>query len=140
MPRDNRRSERVAERIREEAATFLTDGVKDPRVTAFITVTGVDITPDMRHAKIFVSLLGDDQTKSASFEGLQSVTGQLRTRLAKTLRLRFAPEIEFRVDQSVERAGRIESLLAQIRDSQPPELPAAASRDADPPDVEGQSD
>ncbi|MDQ6887874.1 MAG: 30S ribosome-binding factor RbfA [Gemmatimonadota bacterium] len=139
MPRDNRRSERVAERIREEAATFLTDGVKDPRVTAFVTVTGVDITPDMRHAKIFVSLLGDEQAKNESFEGLQSVTGHLRTRLAKSLRLRFAPEIEFRRDQSVERAGRIESLLAQIRDAQPPEPPSSPGDGAEP-GAEGRAD
>ena len=60
MPPTNRRPDRVAEAIREEVAGFLADGAKDPRVTGLVTVTGVDLTRDLRHAKVFVSVLGTD--------------------------------------------------------------------------------
>ena len=116
MPNENRRPDRVAEAIREEVATFLTEDVKDPRVQGLVTVTGVDVTRDLRHAKIFVSVLGTDTERAATFEGLASVAGHLRSRVGRALRLRVAPEIVFREDQSVAHAARIESLLAGLRD------------------------
>jgi ribosome-binding factor A len=111
-----RRPDRVAEAIREQVATFLAEGAKDPRIKAFVTVTAVDVTRDLRHATVFVSLMGDEADKKATMEGLGSVASHLRSVLGKTLRLRNAPEIHFRTDESVARASRIESLLAQIRD------------------------
>jgi ribosome-binding factor A len=116
MPNENRRPDRVAEAIREEVATFLTEDVKDPRVQGLVTVTGVDVTRDLRHAKIFVSVLGTDTERAATFDGLASVAGHLRSRVGRALRLRVAPEIVFREDQSVAHAARIESLLAGLRD------------------------
>jgi ribosome-binding factor A len=111
-----RRPDRVAEAIREQVATFLAEGAKDPRIRAFVTVTAVDVTRDLRHANVFVSLMGDDADKKSTMEGLGRVASHLRSVLGKTLRLRNAPELHFRTDESVARAGRIESLLAQIRD------------------------
>lgn len=121
MPTDHRRSERVAEAIREEVASFLNEGAKDPRLTAMVTVTGVDVTRDLRHAKVFISMLGSEEEKRSTIEGLDSLAGHLRARLGKSLRLRVAPDIAFRYDESVERAARIESLLAQVRHELPPE-------------------
>jgi ribosome-binding factor A len=112
---ETRRPDRVAEAIRVEVATFLAEGAKDPRIRAFVTVTAVDVTRDLRHATVFVSLLGDDADKQSTIEGLASVASHLRSRLGKSLRLRIAPDIHFRTDQSVAHAGRIEQLLAQIR-------------------------
>jgi ribosome-binding factor A len=80
-----------------------------------VTVTGAEITPDLRHARVFVSVLGSDAEKKATFEGLQSLASHLRARLAKTLQLRVAPALEFREDDTVARAARIESLLADIK-------------------------
>ncbi|MEJ7810970.1 MAG: 30S ribosome-binding factor RbfA [Gemmatimonadaceae bacterium] len=119
MPHDNRRSDRVAEAIREEVARFLSEGAKDPRIVGFVTVTGVDVTHDLRHAKVFVSIMGSEEERRSTFDGLRSLAAHLRSRLARSLRLRFAPEIEFRLDASIERAARIETLLAQIKDGQP---------------------
>jgi len=107
----------VAEAVREEVATFLAEGVKDPRIVGFVTVTGVEITPDLRHAKVFVSVMGSDAEKQATFEGLASTASHLRSRVAQALRLRVAPEFQFREDDSIARAARIESLLAEIRDT-----------------------
>jgi ribosome-binding factor A len=123
MPADNRRADRVAEAIREEVATFLAEGVKDPRVVGFVTVTGVEVTQDLRHARVFVSVMGTDAERAATFQGLDSLAGHLRPLVARRLRLRFAPEIEFRADPTVERAARIETLLSQIRDGQLPPDP-----------------
>ncbi|MGK2962806.1 MAG: 30S ribosome-binding factor RbfA [Gemmatimonadaceae bacterium] len=113
--RNNRRADRVAEAIREEIATFLAESVKDPRVVGFVTVTGVDLTSDLRHAKVFVSVMGSEPEKEATFEGLASTASHLRSRVGRALRLRVAPEIQFREDDSVQRAARIESLLAGIK-------------------------
>ena len=116
----HRRSDRVAEAIREEVATFLAEDVKDPRITGLVTVTGVDVTRDLRHAKVYVGVMGSDAERASTFEGLASVAGHLRARVGRALRLRLAPEIVFRPDESIARASRIETLLAQIKDGKPP--------------------
>ena len=118
MPPDHRRSERVAEGIREEVATFLAEDVKDPRVVGLVTVTGVEVTRDLRHAKVFVSIMGSEEERRATLQGLESAAGHLRSRVARALRLRVAPEISFRYDDTIARAARIEALLAELR--QPP--------------------
>ena len=131
--RNTRRADRVAEAIREEIATFLAESVKDPRIVGFVTVTGVDITSDLRHAKVFVSVMGSESEKEATFQGLASTASHLRSRVGRSLRLRVAPEIQFREDESVQRAARIESLLAGIRTE-----PAAESSDQPSPDSQGE--
>ncbi|HEY9225398.1 MAG TPA: 30S ribosome-binding factor RbfA [Gemmatimonadaceae bacterium] len=116
----HRRADRVAAAIREEVATFLAEDAKDPRITAMVTVTGVEVTRDLRQAKVFVSVMGSDADRAKTFEGLASVANHLRSRVGRALRLRLAPEITFRPDESVARASRIENLLAQIKEGQPP--------------------
>jgi ribosome-binding factor A len=115
MPADSRRPDRVAEAIREAVAMFLAEGVKDPRVTGLVTVTGVEVTRDLRHAKVHVSILGTESEKTSTMEGLQSVAGYLRAKLGRTLRLRVTPELDFKYDASIAHAARIDSLLEQIR-------------------------
>lgn len=110
-----RRPDRVAEAIREGVATFLAEGAKDPRIRGFVTVTAVDVTRDLRHATVFVSVMGDDDARKSTFEGLASVATHLRSRLGRSLRLHSAPEIVFKADESIARASRIEQLLAQVR-------------------------
>lgn len=116
-----RRADRVAEAIREEVATFLATGAKDPRILGFVTVTGVELTRDLRNARVYVSIIGSDAHRATTLEGLASVAVRLRAHVGQTLQLRLAPSIEFRIDSSAERAARIESLLASIKTS--PEHP-----------------
>lgn len=138
MPFDNRRPDRVAEAIREEVATFLADGVKDPRVRGLVTVTGVDVTRDLRHAKIFVSVLGDEAERADTMAGLAGIASHLRGHVGRALRLRAAPELAFKYDPSVTYAARIETLFEQLRqerdggteDSATEEGPAAVDSDA----------
>ncbi len=130
---DPRRAERVAEGIRTEVATFLRDGAKDPRLKGLVTVTAVDVTRDLRHAKVFVSVMGTDAERKATYEGLASVAHHLRGSVGRALRLRAAPEIEFKVDESIAHAARIEQLLAQVRQE-------TASADAGSADAEAGAD
>src|SRR5512141_2559764 len=110
--------------MREEIATFLANDVKDPRIMGLVTVTACEITRDLRHAKVFVSVLGSDSQRAATFEGLDAVAPHLRGRVGRALRLRVAPEIEFRNDESIAHAAHIEQLLAQVRKDTHPDEPA----------------
>jgi ribosome-binding factor A len=110
--------------MREEIATFLANDVKDPRINGIVTVTGVEITRDLRHARVFVSVLGSDSQRAATLEGLGNVASHLRGRVGRALRLRVAPEIEFRNDESIAHAAHIEQLLAQVRKDTHPDEPA----------------
>ncbi len=123
MAADHRRADRVAEAIREEVATFLAEQAKDPRITRLVTVTGAQVTRDLRHAKVFVSVMGSETDRKATFEGLASVATHLRAHVGRALHLRLAPEIVFVADESVERAARIETLLSQIKDGTTPPAP-----------------
>jgi ribosome-binding factor A len=130
MAHDTRRPDRVAAAIREEVAKFLAEGVKDPRVVGLVTVTGVDVTRDLRHAKVYVSILGSDAERAATLDGLTSASSHLRPHIGRALRLRLAPEIQFQLDQSVAHAARIETLLAQINDARAADDANATRRDA----------
>ena len=113
--------------MREEIATFLASDVKDPRILGLVTVTAVEVSRDLRHAKVFVSVLGSDSQRAATFEGLDAVAGHLRGRVGRALRLRVAPEFEFRNDESIAHAAHIEQLLAQVRKDLPADSPPTAS-------------
>ena len=111
--------------MREEIATFLANDVKDPRIMGLVTVTAVDISRDLRHARVFVSVLGSESQRAATFDGLGYVATHLRGRVGRALRLRVAPEIKFVNDESIAHAAHIEQLLAQVRQELPPADPAA---------------
>jgi ribosome-binding factor A len=143
MSHDTRRPDRVAAAIREAVAMFLAEGVKDPRITGLVTVTGAQVTRDLGHAKVFVSVLGSDVERAATFEGLASLASHLRSRLGRQLRLRIAPEITFQADESIAYAARIETLLGQVKYAASPDAAAPAATDAgriDPPDSRGERD
>lgn len=112
------RPQRLAATIQESVAGALTTEIKDPRV-GFVTVTGVTVSPDGTHALVRVSVMGTDEEKTRALEGLESARGFLRTRLARTLSLRVAPELRFELDRGLEHAARIERLLSDLKRSEP---------------------
>jgi ribosome-binding factor A len=120
---DARRADRVAEAIRMEIARFLSEDAKDPRLAGLVTITAVDVTRDLRHARLFISIMGSDSQRASTLEALEGMKGHLRTRLSRALSLRVAPEISFKMDESVARAARIESLLAQVREKKDDDTP-----------------
>jgi ribosome-binding factor A len=110
-----RRTDRVAEALQELIAELLLREIKDPRI-GLVTITGVRISPDLRHARVFFSRLGDEEQRAQSLKGLSSAAGFIRSQVAHRLKLRVAPEIVFEFDPSLEQAERIARLL---KDSEP---------------------
>jgi ribosome-binding factor A len=111
-----KRLDRVNQLIKEEVSTLLQRELKDPRL-GFVTVTEVETAKDLRVAKVFVSVLGDDRQWTASLAALASARGFVRNWLRQHLDLRITPEIDFRPDRSMEHAARIQSLLKQVKDT-----------------------
>jgi len=109
------RAERVADVIRRELGMLLERAVKDPRV-GFVTVTRVEVTRDLRTARVAVTILGDRSQEKKSLAGLLAAQGFLRHELGQRLGLRYTPELEFHLDQSLESESRVEELLRQMRE------------------------
>ena len=114
MRASSRRPEQVAETVRQVVTEALSREVRDPRV-GFVTVTGVLITPDLSHARIMVSVPGDEAAQGRALEGLQSAAGFLRSRAARALSTRMVPELHFELDKGLQHAARINELLEGIR-------------------------
>jgi ribosome-binding factor A len=105
-----RRPERLGERIREEISALLVSELKDPRI-GFATVTAVRVTPDLRLARVYVSVLGTAAEQQAALAGFRSAAAFIRHALAKTLTIRRMPDLAFELDLTEDRAARIEQLL-----------------------------
>src|SRR3989337_4504913 len=106
-----KRSERVRDLLREEIADIIIYRLKDPRI-GFITVTGVDVTDDIKMARVYVSVFRDEERKT-TLEILNSAKSFIRSELSKRLRMKFIPSIEFRLDTSIEYGNKIERLLKE---------------------------
>ena len=94
---------------------MLTRGLKDRRI-GFVTVTGVDLSPDLRHAKVFISAMGSEREKRETLDALNHASGWIRHELGQRIRMKFLPEIVFRTDTSLDYGERIDRLLEDIRE------------------------
>ena len=108
MPADRMR--RVNEAVREVLSARIAEGLKDPRI-GFVTVTSVETSPDLRHARVYVSVLGDEPDRARSLAGLASAHGLLQQAIARELRMKRTPTLQFVFDESIERGMRISELL-----------------------------
>jgi len=106
------RPSRVSEEFREILAEEIPK-LKDPRV-GFVTVTGVKVTPDLRHAIVFYTAMGDEKARRATAAGLRSATGHLRQVIGHQVRMKVLPDLEFAEDETIETAERIEELLRDL--------------------------
>jgi ribosome-binding factor A len=106
------RMRRVNESVRQVLAESLPE-LKDPRI-GLVTVTGVDTAPDLRHAVVFVSVLGSEKKRRATMAGLDAAHGVLQSRLARELRMKRTPQLTFEYDQSVERGVRMSQLIDEL--------------------------
>lgn len=111
----NLRSNRVAEQIKKELGEILTQKLKDPRV-GFVTVTDVEVTGDLQHAKVFISVLGDEEKKKETFLGLSKAQGFIRSEIGQRIRLRKTPELHFEFDEAIEYGNRIETILRELNE------------------------
>ncbi|MBW4637003.1 MAG: 30S ribosome-binding factor RbfA [Gloeocapsa sp. UFS-A4-WI-NPMV-4B04] len=116
----SRRVSRVAELIKREVSQMLLQDIKDDRVGAgMVSVTDVDVSGDLQHAKIYVSIYGTDEARQQIMAGLKSATGYIRSELGHRIRLRRTPEVIFQEDRSIERGTKVLSLLNQLNISSP---------------------
>jgi ribosome-binding factor A len=120
-----RRVQKVAEAIRQVVSMAILTELKDPRVRD-VTVTFVEVSGDLRAAKVHVSVMGDDTHQNLTLRGLQSAAGFLQSKLARELELRYTPKITFLLDQGVKRSIEIAKILREVL---PPEETEAASEE-----------
>lgn len=115
---DHSRARRVGEQIQKEISALLVKGLKDPRI-GFVTITAVEVTPDLHLARVYYTVMGSGQVRRDTAAGLKSSTSYLRRELGRRLRMRYVPDLVFTYDASLEYGNRIESLIQQIHDRQP---------------------
>lgn len=113
---NNIRSTRVGEQMKKELADILSRKIKDPRV-GFVTVTDVRVTGDLQQAKVYITILGDEEKKQDTLKGLAKANGFIRSEIGKRIRLRKTPEIIFEFDDTIDRGNRIDRLLHEINES-----------------------
>ncbi len=113
-----RRTERVADTLREVIADLLLREIKDPRI-GMVTITGVRVSADLRHARVFFSRMGDSAQRNQTLEGLRSASGFIRMQVARRLRLRVTPVVVFEFDPSLEEAERVTRLLKEALPEEP---------------------
>ncbi|HEY3249174.1 MAG TPA: 30S ribosome-binding factor RbfA [bacterium] len=126
------RAQRLQEFLKAELSQIIQQELKDPRI-GFVSITDVEATEDLRHARVFVSVLGDDQAKEQTMAGLHSAQGFIRAEVAKRMRTRYTPEIAFKLDQSIERGTRVVTLLRDVTKGSHGSTPGPADR-GDTPD------
>jgi len=112
------RQRRVGDQIQKEISSLLLREIKDPRI-GFVTLTGVEVSSDLRTAKVFYTVLGEQTKRDETQRGLEKATPFMRRELGRRLRLRFAPELQFRFDTSLEYGNRIDTLLKELKDDEP---------------------
>jgi ribosome-binding factor A len=110
------RTDRVAEEFREILAEEV-QRLKDPRI-GFVTITGVEVTPDLRRARVAYTVFGDDRQERATAAGLRSATSHLRQALGRQVRLKVVPELEFRVDETIEQQRRIDEIIERLHEGE----------------------
>lgn len=109
------RIEKVQELIKQEVSQIILKELKDPRI-GFVTVTQVDVTGDLRSAKVYVSLMGSQEQIKDCWDGLQKALGYIRREIGKRIRLRCTPELSFQLDKSLDYSVHIQELLSKIKD------------------------
>ena len=111
----SRRVDRINGLLREEISRLLSREIKDPRLSGLLTITQVRTSPDLRNAKVYLSVLGNDEANTTALQGIQSAATFLRKQLRERLRLKYVPFLTFEIDDSMETSDHIFRLMDQAR-------------------------
>ena len=126
------RPARVAEEFRHELSRLIARGLKDPRVTGFVTVTGAKMGPDLKDITVYVSIHAEEGERNRTLEGLRAAATYLQREVARSLKLRYTPHLRFVYDESVARGDRIERLLKEAKEhDRAQEAPPVAAPERD---------
>jgi len=109
------RVERISEEIKKEISRIIRDEVKDPRIAQMTSITQVEVTRDLRYAKVYVSVLGSAEQKNDTMEGLNSASGYIRKQLGRQIKIRYIPELQFVLDNSIEYSIEISKKINEIK-------------------------
>ena len=113
----NYRGGRINEEVKREVSNIIQNEIKDPRLTAMVSVTDVKVTRDLRYAKVFVSLFGkNDEEKNNTFVALKNASGYIRKEIGQRINLRYNPQIIFELDDSINYGMHIEELIQRVKD------------------------
>ncbi len=114
MRKNSVKNTRVNGEVQKELAQIIRGEIKDPRISPWTSVVAVEVAPDLKSCKAWISVLGDEEARAATFQGLKSAEGFIRTRLAKTVNLRNTPEITFLMDQSIEYGVNMSRMIDEV--------------------------
>lgn len=112
------RAGRINEEVKKEVSSIIQMELKDPRISAMVSVTKVDVTKDQRYAKVYVSIFGDEKAKEETLEALRSSSGFIRREVGHRIKLRYTPEIIIQNDDSIENGMHIDSILDKIKENE----------------------
>ncbi|MBD7915673.1 30S ribosome-binding factor RbfA [Clostridium sp. Sa3CUN1] len=113
----NYRGGRINEEVRKEISVIIRDEIKDPRMTAMVSITSVKVSKDLKYAKVFVSIFGkNEEEKNETFAALKSASGYVRREVGQRMNLRNTPQIIFELDDSISYSMRIEELIEKVKD------------------------
>ena len=114
MRKNSIKKTRVNAEVQHELANLIREGIKDPRIHPMTSVTGVEVAPDLKTCRAYISVLGDDEAKKNTIAGLKNAEGYIRRQLAKSINLRNTPEIRFILDESIEYGVTMSKLIDQV--------------------------
>jgi ribosome-binding factor A len=110
----NTRNEKVKKALIREISEIIQHKIKDPRIEGIISVTDIELSPDMRYAKVYISIFGDKEKKEQIMEAIEESAPQIRKYIGRTVRLRYTPDLHFTLDESLERGSRLTELIDKV--------------------------
>ncbi len=107
------RIDRISEEIKKELSNLIRDEIKDPRLPQFVSITAVRVTKDLRYAKVYVSVFGDEASKQGALAALEHASGFIRHEIGQRIQLRYTPEFSFKLDDSIEKGMHLSKLIEE---------------------------
>ncbi len=114
MRKNSIKNTRINGEVQKELSRLISTEIKDPRINPMTSVVQVEVAPDLKHAKVYISVLGDEESRKSTYEGLKSAAPYMRSQLAKTINLRNTPELTFVMDQSIEYGVNMSKLIDDV--------------------------
>lgn len=118
MRKNSIKNTRINGEVQRELSNIIRGGIKDPRINPMTSVVAVEVAPDLKSCKAYISVLGDEESQKATFQGLKSAEGYIRRELARTVNLRNTPEIRFVLDQSIEYGVKMSKMIDEVNKGQ----------------------
>lgn len=118
MRKNSIKNTRINGEVQKEVSRLISQEIKDPRINPMTSVVAVEVAPDLKHAKIYISVLGDEESRKETLAGLKSAAPFMRSQLAKTINLRNTPELTFIMDQSIEYGINMSKLIDDVQKNQ----------------------